>query len=59
MTGAGGLSHCGNGNHEMRSRLAVAGAVAPVTATKLAYEPIYPWITGIAVAHWETRGQSG
>jgi hypothetical protein len=44
----------GNGNHEMRSWLAVAGAVAPATARKLAYEPVYPWITGMAVAHWET-----
>jgi hypothetical protein len=45
----------GNGNHEMRSWLAVAGAVAPINATKLAYEPVYPWITGMAVAHWETQ----
>ena len=44
----------GNGNHEMRSWLAVAGAVAPTPARKLAYEPIYPWITGMAVAHFET-----
>jgi len=44
----------GNGNHEMRSWLAVAGAVAPTLATTLAYEPIYPWITGMAVAHFET-----
>ena len=46
----------GNGNHEMRSWLAVAGAVAPINATTLAYEPIYPWITGMAVAQWETQG---
>jgi hypothetical protein len=44
----------GNGNHEMRSWLAVAGAVAPARARTLAYEPIHPWITGMAVAHWET-----
>jgi Catalytic LigB subunit of aromatic ring-opening dioxygenase len=49
----------GNGNHEMRSWLAVAGAVAPIKATKLAYEPVYPWITGMGVAHWETQNQSG
>jgi hypothetical protein len=47
----------GNGNHEMRSWLAVAGAVAPVRATPLAYEPVYPWITGMGVAHWETLGE--
>lgn len=45
----------GNGSHEIRSWLAVAGAVAPTTARTLAYEPIYPWITGMAVAHFETR----
>jgi hypothetical protein len=44
----------GNGNHEIRSWVAVAGAVEPVRATPLAYEPVYPWITGMAVAHWET-----
>jgi hypothetical protein len=43
----------GNGNHEMRSWLSVAGAMAPAPAQKLAYEPIYPWITGMAVAKWE------
>jgi len=47
----------GNGNHEMRSWLAVAGAVSPINATKLAYEPVYPWITGMGVAHWETQKQ--
>jgi hypothetical protein len=46
----------GNGNHEMRSWLAVAGAVAPLTSTTLAYEPVHPWITGMGVAHWETDG---
>ena len=42
----------GNGNHEMRSWLAVAGAVEAnqSKATKLAYEAVYPWITGMAVA---------
>lgn len=44
----------GNGAHEIRSWLAVAGAVAPAAARTLAYEPIYPWITGMAVALFET-----
>jgi hypothetical protein len=44
----------GNGAHEIRSWLAVAGAVAPIRARTLAYEPIYPWITGMAVSHFET-----
>jgi hypothetical protein len=34
--------------------VAIAGAVAPTPARTLAYEPIYPWITGMAVAHFET-----
>jgi Catalytic LigB subunit of aromatic ring-opening dioxygenase len=45
----------GNGNHEMRTWVAVAGAVAPVRAKTLAYEPVYPWITGMGVAFWETQ----
>lgn len=52
----------GNGNHEMRSWLAVAGAVSATQpkATKLAYEAVYPWITGMAVAQWETGlGETG
>ena len=44
----------GNGNHEMRTWLTVAGAMAPTPATPLAYEPVYPWITGMAVAQWDT-----
>ncbi len=44
----------GNGNHEMRSWLAVAGAMAPTTATTLAYEPVHEWITGMGVAEWPT-----
>ena len=37
--------------------LAVAGAVSQAApkATKLAYEAVYPWITGMAVAYWETQ----
>jgi len=45
----------GNGTHEIRSWLAVAGAMAPLNATKLAYEPVQPWITGMGVAVWETE----
>jgi hypothetical protein len=43
----------GNGNHEIRTWLTVAGAMAPTTATTLAYEPIQQWITGMGVAQWE------
>ncbi|MGI5133123.1 hypothetical protein ACQEVB_40420 [Pseudonocardia sp. CA-107938] len=45
----------GNGAHEIRSWLAVAGAMAPVNATKLAYEPVQQWITGMGVVQWETE----
>jgi Catalytic LigB subunit of aromatic ring-opening dioxygenase len=48
------LELAGNGAHEIRSWLAVAGAVEGVRARTLAYEPVYPWITGMAVAQWET-----
>jgi hypothetical protein len=40
----------GDGAHEIRSWLAVAGAVAPGAARTLTYEPVYPWITGMAVS---------
>jgi len=43
----------GNGSHEIRSWLAVAGVMAPTPARTLAYEPIYPWITGMAVAEFD------
>jgi hypothetical protein len=46
----------GNGAHEIRSWLAVAGAAAPAQARTLAYEPIYPWITGMAVSTFEPAG---
>jgi len=46
----------GNGAHEIRSWLTVAGAAAPGTARTLAYEPVYPWITGMAVSRFETAG---
>jgi hypothetical protein len=45
----------GNGNHELRTWMTVAGAMAPTPATTLAYEPVYPWITGMAVAEWQTQ----
>jgi Catalytic LigB subunit of aromatic ring-opening dioxygenase len=46
----------GNGNHEIRTWVTVAGAMAPTPATTLAYEPIKPWITGMGVAEWKTDG---
>jgi hypothetical protein len=49
----------GNGAHEIRSWLAVAGAVAPTPSRTLAYEPVYPWITGMAVADFSTTDRGG
>jgi hypothetical protein len=46
----------GNGAHEIRSWLAVAGAAAPGGARTLAYEPVYPWITGMGVAQFDVVG---
>jgi hypothetical protein len=47
------LELAGNGAHEIRSWLAVAGAVAPARGQTMSYEPIYPWITGMGVARFE------
>lgn len=44
----------GNGSHEIRSWLAIAGAMAPTNATTLAYEAVHPWITGMGVVEWDT-----
>ena len=30
------------------------GPPTPIRPRTLAYEPVYPWITGMAVAEWET-----
>ena len=40
----------GNGAHEIRSWLTVAGAMAGQGARVLAYEPIHAWCTGMGVA---------
>lgn len=47
------LELAGNGAHEIRSWLAIAGAVAPATGRTLAYEPIHPWITGMGVSRFQ------
>jgi len=47
------LELAGNGAHEIRSWLAIAGAVAPARGRTLAYEPIYPWITGMGVSRFQ------
>jgi hypothetical protein len=40
----------GNSAHEIRSWVAAAGTVAPTRGRTLAYEPVYPWITGMGVS---------
>jgi len=47
------LELAGNGAHEIRSWLAIAGAAAPATGRTLAYEPIHPWITGMGVSRFQ------
>jgi hypothetical protein len=47
------LELAGNGAHEIRSWLTIAGLAAPSTAKVLAYEPIAPWITGMGVVAYE------
>jgi Catalytic LigB subunit of aromatic ring-opening dioxygenase len=49
------IALAGNGAHEIRSWVTAAGAVAPATAKRLAYEPIYPWITGMGVAQFRIQ----
>jgi hypothetical protein len=49
------IALAGNGAHEIRSWLAVAGAVAPTRGRTLSYEPVYPWITGMAVSLFEAE----
>jgi len=38
----------------MRTWVAVAGVMGGAPADVLAYEAIAPWITGMAVAQWDT-----
>jgi aromatic ring-opening dioxygenase catalytic subunit (LigB family) len=44
------LGAAGNGAHELRAWLVVAGAVDPAPFEVLAYEPVPAWLTGTAVA---------
>jgi len=47
------LERAGNGAHEIRSWLTVAGAMPGKPARILAYEPIAPWVTGMGVATYD------
>jgi hypothetical protein len=48
----GEIELAGNGTHEMRSRLAVAGGAEHSHHPRVRV-PVYPWITGMGVAQWE------
>lgn len=48
----------GNGAHEIRSWLTVAGAVADRPARILAYEPVTAWVTGMGVITYALGGAS-
>jgi hypothetical protein len=43
------VERAGNGAHEIRSWLTVAGAVPGGPARVLAYEPVPAWVTGMGV----------
>lgn len=47
------LEEAGNGAHEIRSWLTLAGATGGRPARVLAYEPIKEWITGMAVVDYD------
>jgi len=51
------LEQAGNGAHEIRSWLTAAGTVHGQRARTLAYEPVYPWITGMGVVLFEPVDQ--
>jgi hypothetical protein len=53
------LELAGNGAHEIRSWLTIAGLAAPSTAKVLAYEPIAPWITGMGVVAYDLEPPAG
>jgi hypothetical protein len=53
------VERAGNGAHEIRSWLTVAGAMAGARARVLAYEPIREWVTGMGVAVYPVDGAGG
>jgi hypothetical protein len=53
------LELAGNGAHEIRSWLTIAGLAEPAAANFVAYEPITPWITGMGVVTYEPLTAGG
>jgi aromatic ring-opening dioxygenase catalytic subunit (LigB family) len=44
--------HAGNGALELRTWMVAAGAAGGAAADVFAYEPMYPWVTGIGVSRF-------
>jgi aromatic ring-opening dioxygenase catalytic subunit (LigB family) len=44
--------HAGNGALELRTWMVAAGASAGAAADVFAYEPMYPWVTGIGISRF-------
>lgn len=44
--------HAGNGALELRTWMVAAGAAAGAVAEVFAYEPMYPWVTGIGITRF-------
>jgi hypothetical protein len=49
-------AEAGNGAHELRNWMVVAGATRDAQADVLAYEPVGPWLTGTAVVRHRLAG---
>lgn len=47
------IEQAGNGAHEIRSWITLAGAMGPRPAKVLAYAPVHAWITGMGVLSYD------
>jgi pyrroloquinoline quinone (PQQ) biosynthesis protein C len=50
------IERAGNGAHEIRAWLTIAGAMGPRPARVLAYEPVTQWVTGMGIMSYELQG---
>jgi aromatic ring-opening dioxygenase catalytic subunit (LigB family) len=50
------IEQAGNGAHEIRAWLTVAGAMGPRPSRVLAYEPVTQWVTGMGILTYEVLG---
>ena len=49
------IEQAGNGAHEIRSWITVAGAMGPQPARVLAYEPVTEWVTGMGILTYDVQ----